>query len=140
MLPEMLRPLPKKCPNKISTGSWQRAGSSRGMAGSFGIGLAKIVAWSGTFRLLLCGRFAMVRAMQIRRRLVTLSIGLAALAACGPNDNDSGPGGVSIGEAKALDEAAEMIEARRLPEDAMPKADDSDIPLPPQDAAEQPVE
>ena len=37
------------------------------------------------------------------------------LAGCGPSDNDPGPGGVSVGEARALDEAAEMIEARRLP-------------------------
>lgn len=41
---------------------------------------------------------------------------LAALAACGPGDNDPGPGGVTVAEAKALDEAAEMIEARRPPE------------------------
>lgn len=37
--------------------------------------------------------------------------GLAALlGACGDNDNTPGPGGVSVGEARALDEAAEMIE------------------------------
>lgn len=34
------------------------------------------------------------------------------LCACG-NDNDPGPGGVTVGEARALDEAAEMIEAGR---------------------------
>ena len=44
---------------------------------------------------------------------------LLALAACGKSDNDPGPGGVSIGEARALDEAAEMIEQRRLPADAV---------------------
>lgn len=37
------------------------------------------------------------------------------LGACGAADNDPGPGGVSMGEARALDEAAEMIEAKRLP-------------------------
>jgi hypothetical protein len=37
-----------------------------------------------------------------------------ALAACGKSDNDPGPGGVTVGEAKALDQAAEMIEQRRL--------------------------
>ena len=42
-----------------------------------------------------------------------------ALAACGKSDNDPGPGGVSIGEARALDEAAEMIEQRRLPSEAV---------------------
>lgn len=35
------------------------------------------------------------------------------LAACGARDNDPGPGGVTIGEARALDEAAEMIEQGR---------------------------
>lgn len=34
------------------------------------------------------------------------------LIGCG-NDNDAGPGGVTVGEARALDEAAEMIEAGR---------------------------
>jgi len=45
------------------------------------------------------------------------SIGAAALflTACGPADNEPGPGGVTVGEARALDEAAEMIEAKRLP-------------------------
>ncbi len=41
-----------------------------------------------------------------------------ALAGCGRADNDAGPGGVSVGEAKALDEAAEMLDARRLPPEA----------------------
>lgn len=51
------------------------------------------------------------------------------LAACGQSDTDPGPGGVTVGEAKALDEAAEMIEQRRLPPEAIetPAApDDSD--------------
>lgn len=45
-------------------------------------------------------------------------IGLATtlLAACGPADNEPGPGGVTVGESRALDEAAEMIEAKRLPQ------------------------
>lgn len=41
------------------------------------------------------------------------------LAACGPSDSDPAPGGVTVGEAKALDEAAEMIEQRRLPPEAL---------------------
>lgn len=41
---------------------------------------------------------------------------LALLAACGKPDNAPGPGGVTVGEAKALDEAAEMLEKRRLPD------------------------
>ena len=43
---------------------------------------------------------------------------LVLLAACEPADNEPGPGGVTVGEAKALDEAAEMLEQRRLPPDA----------------------
>ena len=40
------------------------------------------------------------------------------LAACGQGQNDPGPGAVTMGEARALDEAAEMLEERRLsPED-----------------------
>jgi hypothetical protein len=40
-------------------------------------------------------------------------------AACGQADSDPGPGGVTVGEARALDEAAEMIEQRRLPPEAL---------------------
>lgn len=42
------------------------------------------------------------------------------LAACGAGDNDPGPGGVTVGEARALDEAAEMLDAQRLPEGTLP--------------------
>lgn len=41
------------------------------------------------------------------------ALALLALAGCGsPNDNDPGPGGVTVGEAKALDDAAAMLEER----------------------------
>lgn len=53
-------------------------------------------------------------------RLV-LGAGLLALAACSPADNEPGPGEVTVGEAKALNEAAEMIDARRLPAEAVPQ-------------------
>ena len=43
-----------------------------------------------------------------------------ALAGCGASDNDPGPGGVTVGEARALDEAAEMLEQQRLPEQTPP--------------------
>lgn len=52
-------------------------------------------------------------------RKLSVTLALLALAACGKSDNDPGPGGVSIGEARALDEAAEMIEQRRLPSEAV---------------------
>jgi len=48
------------------------------------------------------------------RRLIALAL-LAALAACSKSDNEPGPGGVSVGEARALDEAAQMIEGQSLP-------------------------
>lgn len=41
------------------------------------------------------------------------------LAACGPAGNDPGPGGVTVDEARALDEAAAMLDERRLPDDAL---------------------
>ena len=43
------------------------------------------------------------------------------LAACdGGPGTSSGPGGVSEGEARALDEAAEMLEERQLPDGVLP--------------------
>lgn len=53
------------------------------------------------------------------RKAIPASALLLVLAACGKSENDPGPGGVSVGEARALDEAAEMIEQRRLPADAV---------------------
>lgn len=45
-------------------------------------------------------------------------LAVAALAGCGANDNDPGLGGVTVGEAKALDQAAQMLEKRgRSPAD-----------------------
>lgn len=52
-------------------------------------------------------------------RKLILSAALIALAACSRQDNAPGPGGVSVGEARALDEAAEMVEGQRLPADAV---------------------
>lgn len=52
-----------------------------------------------------------------RAPLLTMLAALA-LASCGKADNDAGPGGVSAGEAKALDEAAEMLEAEQSPAQA----------------------
>lgn len=40
-----------------------------------------------------------------------------ALAGCEKADNAPGPGGISVGEARALDEAAEMLDARQPPTD-----------------------
>jgi len=55
------------------------------------------------------------------------AIALAALAisACDPAGSAAGggPGGVSEGEARALDEAASMLDEKRLPEGALPDVD-----------------
>ncbi|GGC37835.1 hypothetical protein GCM10011371_26600 [Novosphingobium marinum] len=54
---------------------------------------------------------------------------LGALCACGQGENDAGPGGVTVGEARALDEAAEMLEERRMPEEVV-SAVPTDVPSP----------
>ena len=43
--------------------------------------------------------------------LAALLAGLAT--GCGPGENDPGPGGVTVGEARALDEAAEMLDKQQ---------------------------
>lgn len=57
-------------------------------------------------------------------RRLTLAAALAlalapGLSACG-DEGAKAPGGVSPGEAKALDEAAAMLEERKLPPEAVP--------------------
>ena len=64
-------------------------------------------------------RIAVHRASRAGALLASAAAALA-LAGCGAGDNDPGPGGVTVGEARALDEAAEMLEQQRLPEDATP--------------------
>ncbi|WP_432768200.1 hypothetical protein [Sphingopyxis sp.] len=60
------------------------------------------------------------------------SIMLAALfvivAGCSRTDNEPGPGGVTVSEAKALDDAAEMLESRdsALPADDQAAAAERD--------------
>lgn len=60
-----------------------------------------------------------MRVRALRNGLLLIG-GVGLLAACGQGENDPGPGGVTVGEARALDEAAEMLEERRLPADALP--------------------
>ena len=52
-------------------------------------------------------------------RLILAAPLLALLAGCGPGENEPGPGGVTVGEAKALEEAAAMLDERRLPPEAL---------------------
>ena len=42
------------------------------------------------------------------------------LSACDGSGGADGPGAVSVDEARALDEAAKMLDERRLPEGALP--------------------
>lgn len=67
-------------------------------------------------------------------RALLVAAATLALAACDSSDHARAPGDVSVSEAKALDEAAEMIEARRPP---APVASVS-APLPPQTPAQSP--
>ena len=64
-------------------------------------------------------------------RLLAIAPMALALAACGRSDDTAAPGDVTVSEAKALDEAAEMIEAHRPP----PPAVAPSAPLPPNVAA-----
>ena len=63
------------------------------------------------------------------RNLVPAAALLSLLVTgCSRTDNEPGPGGVTVSEAKALDDAAEMLESR----DSTPPADEA----PAKDAAE----
>lgn len=46
------------------------------------------------------------------RIAIGLAMALLGLSGCRARDNDPGPGGVTVGEARALDEAAKMLESR----------------------------
>lgn len=46
---------------------------------------------------------------------------IALSAACSRPDNASGAGGVSAGEARALDDAAQMLDDQKLPAAAIPQ-------------------
>lgn len=62
--------------------------------------------------------------------LLALLASTLMLAACGKSDNAPGPGGVTVGEARALDEAAEMIEKRQLPKEALHPPASAPAPAP----------
>jgi hypothetical protein len=55
---------------------------------------------------------------QATQRLFFGALACCALAACSQADNDPGPGAVTVGEAKALEQAAEMLEDQRMPAEA----------------------
>ena len=54
---------------------------------------------------------------------------LLLVAGCGQADSDPGPGRVTVGEARALDEAATMLDKQRLPA-AAAKAGQKPPPVP----------
>ena len=68
--------------------------------------------------------------------VATLLPALLCLGGC-QKDTHPGPGGVTVGEARALDEAAEMLEKRPAPPlvDATVPADVATIPATPTAAA-----
>jgi hypothetical protein len=66
------------------------------------------------------------RVMPRLSLLATLAFPLA-LAACG-SEEASPPGEVTPGEAKALDEAAQMLDERRLPPEALTTDGPTDAP------------
>ncbi len=57
-------------------------------------------------------------------RLFAAALLGATLTACGSADNEPGPGAVSVDEARALDDAAQMIEERRTPAEALSGEDE----------------
>ena len=64
-----------------------------------------------------------MRALRPALKTAPCLLALLALAGCGQKDTDPGPGGVTVGEARALDEAAEMLEKRPAP-----PTTDADVP------------
>lgn len=50
--------------------------------------------------------------------LLIASLSYALLAGCGSSDRNDAVGGVSAGEAQALNEAAEMLDSRRMKAEA----------------------
>ena len=53
-------------------------------------------------------------------RRAALVSALLLCAACSRPDNATGAGGVSAGEARALDDAAQMVQDQQIPPQAMP--------------------
>ena len=62
----------------------------------------------------------------------------ALLGSCGEAETDPGPGGVTVGEARALDEAAEMLDQQRLPAEALDEPEETPVPVPVEGATPTP--
>lgn len=63
--------------------------------------------------------------------------GFGLLAACGSGDAQTGTGGVSVEEAQALDQAAEMLDSQRLPPEVLDQPGTDLAPAPAPDNAAQ---
>lgn len=73
-------------------------------------------------------------------RRIPVIAALVLVAGCGEADTDPGPGGVTVGEARALDQAAEMLDQQRLPDEALADpAADSPADSPADSGASEPV-
>lgn len=59
---------------------------------------------------------------------IALCTALSVLGACGESPGTA-PGAVSEGEARALEEAAEMLDERRLPKGALPETSQPGSPV-----------
>ena len=70
--------------------------------------------------------------LMTRTPLLLALASLTLTTGCGPGENDPGPGGVTVGEAEELDDAAEMLESQKLPAEAL-----DNPPAPPQGEAQQ---
>ena len=58
---------------------------------------------------------------MIDLRMTSAALAMLILTTgCSRTDNEPGPGGVTVSEAKALDDAAEMLESRDSPPAAKP--------------------
>ncbi|MFN6934055.1 MAG: hypothetical protein ACK4NZ_02755 [Tsuneonella sp.] len=58
----------------------------------------------------------------------TILLPLVLLAACGSADDGTAPGDVTESEAKALDEAASMLDERRVSSEVLPEGKPSATP------------
>ncbi|MBI1403226.1 MAG: hypothetical protein GC147_08440 [Porphyrobacter sp.] len=72
-------------------------------------------------------------------RLLLLTALAALLAGCG-SGAAAPPGGVSKGEAEALDDAAAMLDARRLPAQALPPEATPTVPAPAEMTGDSPAQ
>lgn len=62
--------------------------------------------------------------MMAGLRMASTALAILTLTTgCSRTDNEPGPGGVTVSEAKALDDAAEMLESRESPPAAKPAED-----------------